>query len=103
MMTGRNLHELGLMNGTLLRLLDEVTGGSGQDDAALLLSTDEREFRCRRRRSAEPAARLRLLGAPRPGHRAAGGGDRRPPRQAGAFFLRREMLYTAITRASSRP
>ena len=24
MMTGRNLHELGLMNGTLLRLLDEV-------------------------------------------------------------------------------
>ena len=28
MMTGRNLHELGLMNGTLLRLLDEVTGGN---------------------------------------------------------------------------
>ena len=27
MMTGRNLHELGLMNGTLLRLLDEVSGG----------------------------------------------------------------------------
>ena len=26
MMTGRNLHELGLMNGTLLRLLDEVGG-----------------------------------------------------------------------------
>ena len=25
MMTGRNLHELGLMNGTLLRLLDEVS------------------------------------------------------------------------------
>ena len=24
MMTGRNLHELGLMNGTLLRLLDET-------------------------------------------------------------------------------
>ena len=28
MMTGRNLHELGLMNGTLLRLLDEI-GGEG--------------------------------------------------------------------------
>ena len=26
MMTGRNLHELGLMNGTLLRLVDEVAG-----------------------------------------------------------------------------
>ena len=26
MMTGRNLHELGLMNGTLLRLLDEIGG-----------------------------------------------------------------------------
>src|SRR6185312_7921750 len=26
MMTGRNLHELGLMNGTVLRLLDEVDG-----------------------------------------------------------------------------
>ena len=24
MLTGRNLHELGLMNGTMLRLLDEV-------------------------------------------------------------------------------
>ena len=31
MMTGRNLHELGLMNGTLLRLLDEV-GGDDEDD-----------------------------------------------------------------------
>src|SRR6202043_3983972 len=28
MMTGRNLHELGLMNGTVLRLLDEVSGGA---------------------------------------------------------------------------
>src|ERR1700746_138663 len=31
MMTGRNLHDLGLMNGTLLRLLDE-TGGRDRDD-----------------------------------------------------------------------
>ena len=32
MMTGRNLHELGLMNGTLLRLLDEVTAGASDDE-----------------------------------------------------------------------
>ena len=44
MMTGRNLHELGLMNGTVLRLLDEIPG-SGDDDAALLLSADEQMFR----------------------------------------------------------
>ena len=34
MMTGRNLHELGLMNGTLLRLLDET------DEPALVLEAD---------------------------------------------------------------
>ena len=33
MMTGRNLHDLGLMNGTVLRLLDE-TAGAEEDDAA---------------------------------------------------------------------
>ena len=43
-MTGRNLHELGLMNGTLLRLLDETGGGAG-GEAALLLSGDESIFR----------------------------------------------------------
>ena len=32
MMTGRNLHDLGLMNGTLLRLLDE-TGGGDRDNS----------------------------------------------------------------------
>ena len=32
MMTGRNLHELGLMNGTLLRLLDEVDAAADDDD-----------------------------------------------------------------------
>ena len=41
-MTGRNLHELGLMNGTLLRLLDETRGGS---EAALILSGEEAVFR----------------------------------------------------------
>jgi exodeoxyribonuclease V alpha subunit len=45
MMTGRNLHELGLMNGTLLRLLDEVSGPDAGDDPALILSAEEAIFR----------------------------------------------------------
>jgi exodeoxyribonuclease V alpha subunit len=97
MMTGRNLHELGLMNGTVVRLLDEVPG-SGQDDAALLLSTDERELRL----PPEEIGSLQL-GYACSVHR--GQGIELPVAvivahpQSGAFFLRREMLYTAITRA----
>jgi len=97
MMTGRNLHELGLMNGTVVRLLDEVPG-SGQDDAALLLSTDERELRL----PPEEIGSLQL-GYACSIHR--GQGIELPVAvivahpQAGAFFLRREMLYTAVTRA----
>ena len=97
MMTGRNLHELGLMNGTLLRLLDEVSGA--EDDPALLLSADdETVFRL----PAEQSDRLRLAYACSV-HR--GQGIELPVAvivahpAAGAFFLRREMLYTAITRA----
>src|SRR5213080_1118814 len=44
MMTGRNLHDLGLMNGTLLRLVDEVTSSEGDDDA-LILAAEETVFR----------------------------------------------------------
>jgi exodeoxyribonuclease V alpha subunit len=97
MMTGRNLHELGLMNGTVVRLLDEVPG-SGEDDAALLLSTDERELRL----PPEEIGGLQL-GYACSVHR--GQGIELPVAvivahpQSGAFFLRREMLYTAITRA----
>jgi exodeoxyribonuclease V alpha subunit len=97
MMTGRNLHELGLMNGTVVRLIDEVKG-SGQDDAALLLSTDERELRL----PPEEIGSLQL-GYACSVHR--GQGIELPVAvivahpQAGAFFLRREMLYTAVTRA----
>jgi exodeoxyribonuclease V alpha subunit len=96
MMTGRNLHELGLMNGTLLRLVDEVSGED--DDAALLLSADDAFFRL----PAEDAERLRLAYACSV-HR--GQGIELPiavivaHQAAGAFFLRREMLYTAVTRA----
>jgi exodeoxyribonuclease V alpha subunit len=96
MMTGRNLHELGLMNGTLLRLLDEVSGT--EDDPALLLSAEEGVFRL----PPEEADRLRPAYACSV-HR--GQGIELPVAiivahpAAGAFFLRREMLYTALTRA----
>jgi len=103
MMTGRNLHELGLMNGTLLRLLDEVVGtpagdrGEG-DDAALILGAEEAVFRL----APEESDALRLAYACSV-HR--GQGIELPVAvivahpACGAFFLRREMLYTALTRA----
>jgi len=128
MMTGRNLHDLGLMNGTLLRLLDE-TGSSGRDTdesgasnrGASNRGADDRDADDRGDGPADDAALI--LGAD------AGAIFRLPPEQAdrlqlayacsvhrgqgielpvavivahpaaGAFFLRREMLYTAVTRA----
>jgi exodeoxyribonuclease V alpha subunit len=97
MMTGRNLHELGLMNGTVLRLLDEVAP-SDDDSAALLLAAEDAVFRL----SPEDSDQLRLAYACSV-HR--GQGIELPIAvivahpAAGAFFLRREMLYTAVTRA----
>jgi exodeoxyribonuclease V alpha subunit len=99
MMTGRNLHELGLMNGTLLRLLDEVSGADDDDDPALILSADEAVFRL----PPEESDSLRLAYACSV-HR--GQGIELPVAvivahpAGGAFFLRREMLYTAVTRAT---
>ncbi|MGI8713442.1 MAG: SF1B family DNA helicase RecD2 [Solirubrobacteraceae bacterium] len=101
MMTGRNLHELGLMNGTLLRLLDEVTKDSDPthpDDPALLLGAEDAVFRL----APEDSDQLRLAYACSV-HR--GQGIELPVAvivahpAAGAYFLRREMLYTAVTRA----
>ena len=107
MMTGRNLHELGLMNGTLLRLLDEtgddaeigVEGDGDKEDAALLLADDTgRPFRLPKEESESL-----LLAYACSVHR--GQGIELPVavivahQAAGARFLRREMLYTAITRA----
>jgi exodeoxyribonuclease V alpha subunit len=104
MMTGRNLHDLGLMNGTLLRLLDEVGDpdrddpAADDDDAALLLAAEDQVFRF----PPEQSERLRLAYACSV-HR--GQGIELPVAvivahpAAGAFFLRREMLYTAVTRA----
>jgi exodeoxyribonuclease V alpha subunit len=107
MLTGRNLHELGLMNGTLLRVVDEVgvsaeeLADSAQGESAqpaLLLASDESVFRLPMHES----DRLALAYACSV-HR--GQGIELPIAvivahpAAGAFFLRREMLYTAITRA----
>jgi len=98
MMTGRNLHELGLMNGTVLQLIDEIEGSSG-DDAALVVSGEEEVFRL----PPEESERLSLAYACSV-HR--GQGIELPVAvivahpAAGAYFLRREMLYTAITRAT---
>ena len=97
MMTGRNLHELGLMNGTVLRLLD-VTGADSGDEAALILGAEDSIFRL----AVEQADGLRLAYACSV-HR--GQGIELPIAvivahpSGGAFFLRREMLYTAVTRA----
>ncbi len=99
MMTGRNLHDLGLMNGTLLRLIDEVEHSTDGDDAALLLAADDGAIF---RLPPEESDRLRFAYACSV-HR--GQGIELPVAvivahpAAGAFFLRREMLYTAITRA----
>jgi exodeoxyribonuclease V alpha subunit len=96
MMTGRNLHELGLMNGTPLRLVDELQGDG--DEPSLLLESDESVFRL----PPEESERLRLAYACSV-HR--GQGIELPVAvivahpAAGAYFLRREMLYTAVTRA----
>jgi exodeoxyribonuclease V alpha subunit len=106
MLTGRNLHDLGLMNGTLLRLLDEIEpaegaeGDVGNDGALLLAADDGQVFRF----PPEQSERLRLAYACSV-HR--GQGIELPVAvivahpAAGAFFLRREMLYTAVTRAKS--
>jgi exodeoxyribonuclease V alpha subunit len=103
MMTGRNLHKLGLMNGTLLRLIDEVAGSAEDDDdrddeSALILAAEDAIFRL----PPEESDSLRLAYACSV-HR--GQGIELPVAiivahpAAGAFFLRREMLYTAVTRA----
>jgi exodeoxyribonuclease V alpha subunit len=85
------------MNGTVLRLLDEVTR-DGDDDPALVLGAEDAVFRL----APEDSDQLRLAYACSV-HR--GQGIELPVAvivahpAAGAFFLRREMLYTAITRA----
>jgi exodeoxyribonuclease V alpha subunit len=91
MLSGRNLHELGLMNGTVLRLVDH-------SDDGLLVSAEGVTVELPN----EEAPRLQLAYACSI-HK--GQGIELPVAivvahpSAGAFFLRREMLYTAMTRA----
>jgi exodeoxyribonuclease V alpha subunit len=99
MLTGRNLHELGLMNGTLLRVLDEVgVSPEEKDDPALLLASEESVFRL-------PMSEWDRLAPAYACSVHRGQGIELPVAvivahpAGGAFFLRREMLYTAITRA----
>jgi exodeoxyribonuclease V alpha subunit len=93
MLSGRNLHELGLMNGTILRLLgyDEDAGKLSVEADGLLVELPEDEaprlqlaYAC----SIHKGQGIELPVAIVVAHPAAG------PR-----FLRREMLYTAMTRA----
>jgi exodeoxyribonuclease V alpha subunit len=91
MLSGRNLHDLGLMNGTILRLLAAT-------DDALTVSADGVEVDL----PEEEGGRLQLAYACSV-HK--GQGIELPVAvvvahpAAGAYFLRREMLYTAMTRA----
>ena len=93
MLSGRNLHDLGLMNGTILRLLEH-----DEDDEALVVEADGAIVHL----PEEEAPKLQLAYACSI-HK--GQGIELPVAiviahpAAGAFFLRREMLYTAITRA----
>jgi exodeoxyribonuclease V alpha subunit len=97
MLSGRNLHELGLMNGTLLRLLEAWADDDG--DTTLLVRADDTTFEV----SDEELAHLRLAYACSV-HK--GQGIELPIAvliahpDAGGWFFRREMLYTAMTRAT---
>jgi len=100
MLVGRNLHELGIMNGTLLRMLEALDGDADDDGAGgVLVATDTGAVI-----EIPPAevGNLRLAYACSV-HR--GQGIELPVAivvahpSAGGRFLRREMLYTAITRA----
>lgn len=116
MLVGRNLHELGVMNGTLLRLLDEIRPAEDEDEP------DEEEGGGRRgRRDADggvlvgvdggavvriPHAEVGQLQLAYACSVHRGQGIELPIAivvahpAAGGRFLRREMLYTAITRST---
>jgi exodeoxyribonuclease V alpha subunit len=102
MLVGRNLHDLGVMNGTLLRLLEELEEGGDEDDGdgGLLVSADGRAL------VEIPAAEVRGLQLAYACSVHRGQGIELPIAivvahpAAGGRFLRREMLYTAITRST---
>jgi exodeoxyribonuclease V alpha subunit len=91
MLSGRNLHDLGLMNGTVLRLVDCGEEKLTVSAEGLTVQLDLEEapklqlaYAC----SVHKGQGIELPVALVVAHPAAG-----------AFFLRREMLYTAMTRA----
>ena len=92
MLSGRNLHDLGLMNGTILRLLAESDDALTVEADGLVVDIPDEEagrvglaYAC----SVHKGQGIELPIAVVIAHPAAG-----------AHFLRREMLYTAMTRAS---
>ena len=92
MMTGRNLHELGLMNGTVLHLRGrDPRGGRRRGGAAA--AQRRAALPAAARGGGEPAAGLRVLGAPRPGDRAAGRGHRRARAGRGVLPAPRDALH----------
>ena len=93
MMTGRNLHELGLMNGTLLRLIDETdeAGAAARGRQRVSLPAPARGVGSAR-------AGIRLLGSPRPGNRAPGRGDRRPPGRGRVLPAARDAVHSRHAR-----
>jgi exodeoxyribonuclease V alpha subunit len=93
MLAGRNLHDLGLMNGTILRLLEH-------DDDAEVLTVEADGVLIRLPEEEAPKLQLAYACSIHKGQ-----GIELPVAiviahaAAGAHFLRREMLYTAMTRA----
>jgi exodeoxyribonuclease V alpha subunit len=93
MLSGRNLHDLGLMNGTILRLLDhneedEVLGVEADGIVVQLPEEEAGKLQLAYACSIHKGQGIELPVAIVIAHAAAG-----------AYFLRREMLYTAMTRA----
>ncbi len=93
MLSGRNLHDLGLMNGTTVRLLEhdedaEVLTISAEGAVLALPEAQAGGLRLAYACSVHRGQGIELPVAVVIAHPAAG-----------AFFLRREMLYTAMTRA----
>ena len=95
MLSGRNLHDLGLMNGTILRLLEY-----DEDAEALTVEADGVLIRLPEDEAPQAPARLRLLGPQGPGDRAAGRGRRRPPRRRRAVPAAGDALHGDDPRAA---